>query len=61
MRIRRTITWEGESTQTTVSFEEYLSLMKEYGASKSKTVRSSRMYLRSLGLVLDKEGRIIEK
>ena len=59
IKVRRSITWEGDSTETTISFEEYISKMKEYGASKAKTVRTSRRYLRSLGMEIDNNGRIL--
>lgn len=59
IKIRRSLTWYGKSTETTVSFSEYISLMKEYGASKAKSVRTSRKYLRSLGLEIDNTGHLI--
>lgn len=61
IKIQRTITWEGESTATTISIDDYLSLMKEFGKEKAKSVRSARRYLRSLGLILNRNGEIIGK
>lgn len=60
-RIKRTITWDGKSTTTTISIEDYIALMKEYGKEKAKSVRSARRYLRSLGLILNRNGEIIGK
>lgn len=59
IKVRRYITWEGGSTDTAISIEEYISMMKEYGASKAKSVRTSRRYLRSLGMEIDRRGRVI--
>lgn len=47
-------------TTKTLTKEEYLSMMKEYGAKRSRTVRTSRKYLRSLGIVLDRNGKAKE-
>lgn len=58
IKILRTISWDGSSSQTTISINEYLSEMKQYGLKKAKTTRSSRKYLRSLGLNIDKKGII---
>lgn len=58
--VSRQLTWTGESTESTISYKEMLLMMKKYGAEKAKTVRSSRKYLRSLGLVLNRNGEIID-
>jgi CTP synthase (UTP-ammonia lyase) len=57
--ILRRITWqEGPSSETTIDFEDYLKLIKSYGEKKSKTTRSSRKYLREIGLI-DKNNRLL--
>ena len=60
-KIGRAITWNGESSISVVNIKEYMTLMKAYGRDKAKSVRSARKYLRSLGLVLNREGEIIGK
>lgn len=59
VKIKRIVVWDEESSETTVSIEEYISQMREYGVKKAQTVRSARHYLRSLGLQIDKMGRIV--
>lgn len=60
-KARRAITWNGESSKCVVDIKEYTDLMKAYGRDKAKSVRTARRYLRSLGLVLNREGEIIGK
>lgn len=55
----RTIVWEGESSQTTITIDDYIQEMKEYGKQKSRSVRTARRYLRSLGLELNRDGEVI--
>lgn len=59
--IRRALTWDGNSTKTTISLEDYISKMKAYGALKAKNVRTSRNYLRSIGLNINTKGEILAK
>ena len=61
VKIQRTIVWNESSSATSISIEEYFDLMKKYGQEKAKSVRSARKYLRSLGLVLNRNGEIIGK
>ena len=61
VKIQRTIVWNESSSATTISIEEYFDLMKKYGQEKAKSVRSARKYLRSSGLVLNRNGEIIGK
>ena len=56
---KRLLVFEGDSSDTTISFKDYISLMKEYGSAKARTVRTSRKYLRGLGLNIDKKGNFI--
>lgn len=39
--------------------EELMQMMKEYGAKNSRTVRSSRAYLRRIGLNISRTGELI--
>ena len=61
IKIQRTITWEENSSATSISFKEYIQKMKQFGEEKAKTTRTSRRYLRSLGLELDRNGFVINK
>lgn len=56
---RRRITFTNESNENEISWEEYVENMKAYGKEISKTVRSSRKYLRSLGMNIDYKGNIV--
>lgn len=58
-RIFRTIVFEGETSKTTITIEDYIREMKSYGQEKSRTTRTARKYLRSLGLELDTNGEVI--
>ncbi len=60
-RTERTITWNEKSSMSVVNIEDYIALMKRYGRDKAKSVRSARKYLRSVGLILNREGEIIGK
>lgn len=61
-KFRRILTWKNcNNEDETISIDEYLSEMKKYGNEKSKTRRSARKYLRTLGLILNKNGNIIGK
>ena len=60
-RIVRTISWEGETNELQVSIRDYEVLMKEYGEKKAKTIRTSRKYLRSLGLEVNRYGEILSR
>ena len=44
---------------TDVPVDELQRMMGEYGRQKSKTVRSSRKYLRSIGMVIKTDGTVI--
>lgn len=44
---------------TDVPVDELKRMMAEYGRQKSKTVRSSRKYLRSIGMVIKTDGTVI--
>jgi len=61
VKIQRTIVWNESSSASTISIEDYFDLMKKYGQEKAKSVRSARKYLRSLGLVLNRDGEIVRK
>lgn len=60
-KIQRTISWEGNSTSTTISISDYLLEMRRFGQLQSRTTASSRKYLRSLGMEIDKKGYIVVK
>lgn len=38
--------------------EQLISMMREWTKSKTKTVRSARKYLRSIGMPIDKRGNL---
>lgn len=38
--------------------EQLISMMQEWTKSKTKTVRSARKYLRSIGMPIDKKGNL---
>lgn len=44
---------------TDVPVDELQRMMGEYGRQKSKTVRSSRKYLRSIGMVIKSDGTVV--
>lgn len=44
---------------TDVPVDELQRMMAEYGHQKSKTVRSSRKYLRSIGMVIKSDGTVV--
>lgn len=56
---KRLLVFDGNSSDSTISFKDYVSLMKQYGSAKARTVRTSRKYLRSLGLNIDKKGNFV--
>lgn len=58
-RIFRTIVLDGESSKTTITMADYVREMKAYGQAKSRTTRTARRYLRSLGLELSDNGEVI--
>lgn len=59
MKSNRPIIWNGISTENAVSYADYFSQMKAYGAQKARSVRTSRKYLRSLGLQIDHKGMFV--
>lgn len=60
-KITRVVSFEDASSKTVVSINDYINAMKAYGQKKSQTVRSSRRYLRSLGMDIKKNGGIVIK
>ncbi len=61
MKVERTLTWDIrlKENPSFIYIEEYMEAIKEYGEKTSKTVRSSRRFLRSVGLNIDNRGNII--
>lgn len=57
--IFKSIVSDGISSQTTITIDDYIVEMKKYGQQKSRTTRSARSYLRSLGLELSRDGKVI--
>lgn len=57
----REISWSDEpSTRTMINTQDYLKIIENYGKEKARTVRSSRKFLREIGMI-DSKGNFIKK
>lgn len=57
----RKISWDNQpSTTYSINIQDYLNIIEKYGKEKSRTVRSSRKFLREIGMI-DLKGNLVRK